>query len=170
MLNSSSLTPVQYFPESHQLDNAGNFLLFCNAVFNTAKGYGLLSYLNGTISRPNATSAPAVLAAGANPGQPVIPAPIPINLPNPTDTEWEVCNRHHAAVIYSNIKDPHANSLDVTNTAQRCGQLLTTNIFHRPTLQRPWLLSNFAHINSQTPTILMTFSIAWRNLGLKLMQ
>ncbi|KAJ3724019.1 hypothetical protein C8R42DRAFT_641119 [Lentinula raphanica] len=70
MSNANSLPPIQYLPENRQLDGVSNFLAFSDSIVSTAHGYGLeLGYLNGSIPRPPANVAPAVLATGPNPGQ-----------------------------------------------------------------------------------------------------
>ncbi|KAJ3717868.1 hypothetical protein C8R42DRAFT_644483 [Lentinula raphanica] len=70
MSNSNSLPPIQTFAESRQLNNIANFLAFSDSIVSIARGYGLEGYIDGTITRPTA-SAPAVMAAGAVPGQPL---------------------------------------------------------------------------------------------------
>ncbi|KAJ3719312.1 hypothetical protein C8R42DRAFT_643569 [Lentinula raphanica] len=73
MSNANNLPPVQHLPKNRQLDGVANFLAFRDSIVSTVRGYGLEGYLDGSIPRPPANVAPAVLAAGPNPGQNVIP-------------------------------------------------------------------------------------------------
>ncbi|KAJ3824815.1 hypothetical protein F5880DRAFT_1505947, partial [Lentinula raphanica] len=68
MSATNALPSIQYFAENRQLDNVGNFLSFSDSIISLARGYGLEGYLDGSIPRPNANSAPALMAAGPNPG------------------------------------------------------------------------------------------------------
>ncbi|KAJ3833431.1 hypothetical protein F5878DRAFT_665659, partial [Lentinula raphanica] len=106
MSNSNSLPPIQTFSESRQLNNITNFLLFSDSIISITRGYGLEGYIDGSISRPASNVAPAVLAAGAVAGQPVIPAPTSNNSNAPSADEWELRNARVAAIIYMNVRDP----------------------------------------------------------------
>ncbi|KAJ3718889.1 hypothetical protein C8R42DRAFT_711147, partial [Lentinula raphanica] len=75
MSNANNLPPIQNLPENRQLDGVSNFLAFSDTIVSTVRGYGLEGYIDGSITRPAAGMAPALLAAGPNPGQPTFPVP-----------------------------------------------------------------------------------------------
>ncbi|KAJ3717911.1 hypothetical protein C8R42DRAFT_586714, partial [Lentinula raphanica] len=117
MSNSNSLPPIQIFIETCQLDSVANFLSFSDSVVSIARGYGLEGYIDGTILRPAANVAPPILAAGATPGQPVIPSATANNSTSPTLEEWDIRNARIAALIYLNVKDPRGIGLNPNLTA-----------------------------------------------------
>ncbi|KAJ3968822.1 hypothetical protein EV361DRAFT_870548 [Lentinula raphanica] len=97
MSNANNLPPVQHLPENRQLDGVANFLAFRDSIVSTVRGYGLEGYLDGSIPRPPANVAPAVLAAGPNPGQNVIPVSTANNSATPSEAEWELRNARVAS-------------------------------------------------------------------------
>ncbi|KAJ3836801.1 hypothetical protein F5878DRAFT_506444, partial [Lentinula raphanica] len=125
MSNSASLPPIQNFAENRQLEGTSNFLAFSDSVVSTARGYGLEGYLNGSIPRPNVTTAPAVMAAGAAPGQPLVAVPTANNSTTPTTAEWDLRNARLAAIIFLNVKNPRGIGLSPTQTAEELWNRIT---------------------------------------------
>ncbi|KAJ3765377.1 hypothetical protein FB446DRAFT_795111 [Lentinula raphanica] len=118
MSTANTLPQIQTFAESCQLESVTNFLSFSNSIVSIARGYSLEGYIDGTIPHPSANIAPSVLAAGATPGQPVIPTPTSNNSPTPLIDEWDLRNARLAAMIYMNVKDPHGIRLNLNQTAK----------------------------------------------------
>ncbi|KAF9024055.1 hypothetical protein BDZ89DRAFT_1136329 [Hymenopellis radicata] len=118
---------IPHFAEAKVLVGATNWPAFKNQVISAVRAAGHLGYLSGTIVNP----APAPTPAGGTAPAVVTttttttPSTAP-NSSSPSAEEWEMRDAWVAALIYQNIDDPDAHSLDPSSTSAVMWHSLTT--------------------------------------------
>ncbi len=123
---------VPRFAEAKVLVGATNWPAFKNQVISAVRAAGHLGYLSGAIVNPAPALTPAI--PGGMPAVPVVltttttttTASTAPNSNSPSAEEWEMRDAWVAALIYQNVDDPDAHSLDPSATSAIMWHSLTT--------------------------------------------